>query len=172
MRDNELADIGGQGKYRRVQVQRVVDAPIERVWDAITKADQVRQWWAAGEIDPREGGRVKLGMDSDDCGDEDLELDGRIKVFLPPHVFEFTWNEAYDPAMGLVRFDLVELDANKTQITLINIVPAKDVLYAAAGWHQIVERLGDYFDNGGSSAVPEDDGRLQELHSLYAAVVG
>ena len=77
-----------------------------------------------------------------------LHLDGRVKVFLPPHVFEFTWNEAYDPAQGLVRFDLVELDGDRTQLTLINTVPSRHGTDASAGWRELMDRLRRFAETG------------------------
>ncbi len=171
MENNELASITGQGRYRRVEVRRVVNAPIEKVWNAITRADEVAQWWAAGEIDAREGGRVKLG-DDDSCDDTGPGLDGVVKVCLAPYVFEYSWNEAYEPAQGLVRFDLVEIDDNTTQVTLVQTLPAKDIVAAAAGWHEIVERLGRYVDSGQTVPIPDDDGRFRELRSVYEKLVG
>ena len=170
MGTSDVASVSGGGDYRRIEVRRVVNAPIERVWNAITSADEIRHWWAAGSVDPREGGRVKLG-DGEATGSDLFDLDGRVKVCLPPHVFEFTWNEAYDPAEGLVRFDLVETAGGRTQITLVNMVPTKHVVGACAGWHQIIERLDAYLQIGTLAPTPEDDARFRELKSMYGAVV-
>ena len=164
--NDDKATVAGGVKNLRVEVKRVVNAPIARVWSAITRADEVRQWWAAGEVEAREGGRIKL-EGGDDCGPDALPLDGRVKVFLPPHVFEFTWNEASDPAMGLVRFDLVELDEHTTLVTLVNTVPAGDLIAAAIGWHVLMDRLRDQAVRGEVGPAP-DEARMQELHALYA----
>jgi uncharacterized protein YndB with AHSA1/START domain len=165
MSENERAVASGTGPYRRVEVKRVVNASIDDVWDAITDADKVSQWWDPGEIDRREGGRVRLGTNTDECGG--LPLDGVIKVFQPPHVLEFTWHEQYDPAMGLVRFDLVELGPGKTEVTLVNFVPEGDVIFAAAGWHEITERLQQYMVVRQAIPPAENDGRYKELCSFY-----
>ena len=165
MKDDGRAVASGHGKYRRVEVRRVVDAPIDRVWAAISSAEEMERWWSSGVLEGREGGRIHLHMDTEECGG--LPLDGQIKVFLPPHVLEFTWHEAYDPAMGVVRFDLIEVEGGKTQVTLTNFVPADDVVPASAGWHEIVERLGTYVRNGEPVPVPEGDRRFKELESLY-----
>jgi len=166
MRTNELGTINGQGPFRRVEVKRLLSAPIAKVWNAISEADEVGRWWAPGEIDPREGGRVQLGADGENC-EEGFPLEGTIKVFQPPHILEYTWNEGYEPAMGMVRFDLVEVDENTTELTLVQIVPAKDVIQAAAGWHQIVEHLGLYVVDVNAVEVLEEDDRFSELCSLY-----
>lgn len=166
MTENRLATFTGDGKYRRVEVRRVINAPIDKVWRAIVNADEVRRWWAAGEIGAREGGRIRLGLGDCGGGDDELPLDGRIKIFQPPHVLEFTWNEGYVPAMGLVRFDLIALDGNRTQVTIINLVPSKDIIPAAAGWHEIVDHLGNWLE-GGQPHDAADDARFRELCALY-----
>lgn len=163
--DDGRVRASGHGKYRRVEVRRIVDAPIERVWEAITSAEELRQWWTAGLVEPREGGRIKLEMDTDECGG--LPLDGRVLACLPPHVFEFTWHEAYDPAMGVVRFDLIEVEGGRTQVTLTNLIPADDVVPASAGWHEILERLGTYIRTSAPVPVSEGDRRFKELHAIY-----
>ncbi len=168
---SEFASVAGAGGYRRVEVKRVVNASIKKVWKAITNQDEVAQWWAAGVIETKEGGRIRLGDSDEYCEEDGLALDGEIKVFQPPHIFEFTWNEAYQPAMGLVRFDLVELDDNTTLITLIQSVPSKDVIAAAAGWHQLSDRLGDYLLSGEFVPVPEDDSRFKELTAAYSSAL-
>lgn len=170
MKNDGRVVASGHGKYRRVEVRRVVDAPIDRVWEAISSAEEMERWWSAGVLEGREGGRIHLHMDTDEC--DGLPLDGQIKVFLPPHVLEFTWHEAYDPAMGVVRFDLIEVEGGKTQVTLTNFVPADDVVPASAGWHEIVERLGTYVRTGERVPVPEGDSRFKELESLYGREQG
>ena len=151
MQKAELATVVGHGKYRQVEVRRQVNAPIENVWHAITIADQVQKWWAPGVIDAREG--------------------GKIKVFIPPHIFVFTWHDDYDDA-GLVRFDLVQVGSNITQVTLVQNVPCKDAIAAVAGWHELVERLGKYLISGKSVTVPENDARFRALYSMYEAAMG
>lgn len=143
MNDDDRVDVTGKGKYRRIEVKRTVNAPIQRVWSAITNAEELGQWWDPGVIEPREGGRIKLDMDTDECGG--LPLDGEVKVFLPPYVFEFTWHEEYDPAKGVVRFDLIELDGDRTLVTLTNLVPFDDTEPASAGWQEIMGSLVKHF---------------------------
>ncbi len=166
METNELGTISGHGKFRRVEVKRSLSAPIWKVWDAISNEEAVSQWWAKGAIDAREGGAVKLGADGENC-DEGFPLEGTIKVFQAPHILEYTWNEGYEPAMGIVRFDLVELDENRTQLTLVQIVPSNDVIQAAAGWHQIVEHLGAFLGDPEKGEILEENDRYRELCSLY-----
>ena len=167
---NELGTIAGHGSVRRVEVRRVVNAPIEKVWSALTDPAELRQWWECDVLDAREGGRIKLGVgvDGDDCEGTGPDQDGTIKVFMPPHIFEFTWNDDYDDP-GLVRFDLVEFANNTTQVTLVQTLSSTDLLAAAAGWHEIVERLGVCLDSGELVPVPANAARYRELYAVYEA---
>lgn len=138
----EQDSVIGGGKYRRIEVKRMINANINNVWAALTEAEQISQWWSPGILEPQEGGRIQLG--NSDCADDGLPLDGKIKTFLPPHIFEFTWHEDYDPAAGLVRFELVEIDAKQTLLTVINSVPEHDQNAALGGWQEIAESLRDH----------------------------
>jgi uncharacterized protein YndB with AHSA1/START domain len=144
METNELNTIAGQGAFRRVELKRNLNAPIEKVWSAITNVDEVAKWWAPGVIEPREGGRFQLGMDTSEC--EGFPLDGVIKVFEPPYLLEYTWNEDYVPAQGVVRIELLELDDNTTQLILIQSVPEKDAGEASKGWQEITDSLAEYIE--------------------------
>jgi hypothetical protein len=67
----------------------------------------------------------------------------------------------------MVRFDLVELGPGKTEVTLVNFVPEGDVIFAAAGWHEITERLQQYMVVRQAIPPAENDGRYKELCSFY-----
>lgn len=155
------ASFSGTGaSQRRVELKRTVAAPIQRVWDALTVE---MPNWAGTIIDAREGGRVAQ-QDADECtGDASIQ-DGTIKVFQPPYVFEFTWNDSL-PQEGLVRYDLTELPDNQTLVTVVQYVPEAQVEWAAPGWHQVVERMAVYVEQGSVDGIAE--GRFMELHGIY-----
>lgn len=169
MTTDEMGKIEGGGAYRRVEVKRVLNAPIAKVWDAISNIENVRQWWADGNIEPWEGGRIVLQMDEEDCEGNGLPLNGTIKIFQPPHILEFTWNDKYKPAMGLVRFDLAEAGSNKTILTIVQSVPAVDAASAAAGWQVIVETLHLFATNETLPSPTDTDARYRQLQSEYRA---
>ena len=53
--DPNAADWERDRRLPRETITREINAPIQRVWEAITNADEVRQWWAEGEIAAQEG---------------------------------------------------------------------------------------------------------------------
>lgn len=59
------------GSAKEFVIARVIDAPRQRVWDALTKAENLRQWWGPtgfdvirADVDLRPGGRFHCGMRS------------------------------------------------------------------------------------------------------------
>ena len=167
MTEKKLTEVHGLGGTRRLQTRTVVEAPIETVWDALTNIEHVKAWWADGTIGNAVGESVQLG------GDEDLN--GSIVAYMKPHVFEFTWlddltqaqhPEWIEPATNsLVHFDLIELGAESTMLTLISFAPVATIIGAAAGWHHLFEMLKSYVETGDAST---SDDRFEQLKELYA----
>lgn len=64
-----------------------VNAPRERVWQAITRAEEIQQWWGSDywEINKLEvGGVIKFGDPKD-------LMTATIAVVDPPHQFSIQW---------------------------------------------------------------------------------
>lgn len=159
MSNDELATIAGHGAARRLEVRRVIGAAIEQTWAAITSPEELALWWKCEVLEPREGGRIQRA---------DAGLNGTVKVMQAPYIFEFTWDDV-NVAPGLVRFDLVEVGDGETLVTLVQYIPASHILGAAAGWHEILERLGTYIDTGVLVPPSEGDSRFEELKRVYQA---
>ena len=149
-----------------LQVQIDIHAPIERVWQSISDARHVGEWWAAGHIGRQPGEPVTLG--------ENKEINGSIVTFLPPFVFAFTWHDdpehavrsewLHHPTSSLVHYNLVVLSDTQTRLTLQQYTPQEVAAGAAAGWHHLMERLAQYVENG---TIDEDPGRFETLKQLY-----
>lgn len=169
MKIHKYASIEGNGAVRRIALSNNLNAPLERVWHAITTVDQIQHWWPdwrpGGVIEPHEGGTVRLGDGS--------WIDGIVKVWRPPHIFEFTWHETIegDPEWleaitnSLLRIDLVELTDSTTLLNLIQFAAESSVVGGTAGWHHFAgERLTSFLKDG---EVSDDLGRFGQLQELY-----
>ncbi|HET9671258.1 MAG TPA: SRPBCC domain-containing protein [Actinomycetota bacterium] len=91
-----------------------LDAPIERVWAALTTPDGLLAWFPthAAEIDLRPGGRLALRWADD--GDE-----GVVDVVEPPRRLVFRWRpEGRDRPFTTVAFTLEDL-GDRTGLTLV-----------------------------------------------------
>ena len=112
MTQEKLTTINGHGDVRRLQTQVPIAAGIHDVWSAITENAKIAQWWTTAKIDRFEGGRIVL--------DDGAELNGTVKTYAEPYIFEFTWRDNPADAVSsqmlefttksLVRFDLVPLE--------------------------------------------------------------
>ncbi|MDR3663341.1 MAG: SRPBCC family protein [Mycobacterium sp.] len=96
-----------------LDITRTIDinAPIQRVWDALTKADLIAQWFGdSAEFEASPGGTGFFGWNTH----------GKFRVLVEqveaPHTLVYRWahREAdAEPAPGnstMVRFDLTEID--------------------------------------------------------------
>ena len=167
MAEKKLTEVHGMGGTRRLQTRTIVEAPIETVWEALTNIEHVKAWWADGTMGSAVGEPVQLG------GAEDLN--GSIVAYMKPHVFEFTWHDDLtlaqhpdwiEPATNsLVHFDLIELGAESTLLTLISFAPVATMIGASAGWHHLFEVFKSYVETGDASS---SDDRFEQLKVLYA----
>jgi uncharacterized protein YndB with AHSA1/START domain len=86
-----------------VRRELVVEASPERVWRAITEADELVHWFPdkIAEVDLRPGGAIRIEW-------EDGEFDeGSIDVVKEPSRFAFRWHGAgFDSPETLVEFTL------------------------------------------------------------------
>lgn len=164
-----LTQVTGSGPVRRLELKVTINAQIQNVWEYITVSEKIENWWAGGIIEPREGGRFIL--------EDGSEVNGTVKICYPPYIFEFSWNDAPENSghphlidsstKSTVRFDLTEIDENRTNLTFIQYLPPGEVVAASAGWHQIVgERLPGYIETGN---IPEEGNRFSELKEIYSA---
>lgn len=167
MTEEDLARVSGGGNIRRIEISRDLRAPIERVWKALTESDQISQWWHPGVIEPREGGRFALDMGAD-CEPGAPSLDGIIKVFRPPHIFEYTWNES-DKETVIVRFELLALASETTRVTIISHADKKDLLVVSVGWHEIIDRLRTFIATD-AFAPAANDQQLASLAERYQSL--
>jgi uncharacterized protein YndB with AHSA1/START domain len=98
-----------------VRREVVVEAPLERVWRAITEADQLVHWFPdkIAEVDLRPGGAIRIEW-------QDGEFDdGTVDVVEAPSRFAFRWHGAgFDSPETLVEFTL-EPTADGTRVVVI-----------------------------------------------------
>lgn len=98
---------------------RLFHAPIERVWRAVTTAEELNVWlYPISRVEARLGGRVSFTWG----GPEHDPQVGEITVFEPPHRVRFRWTgrrQSAHGAVGYIEFALEAVDGG-TRFTFID----------------------------------------------------
>lgn len=111
----------------RIERNILIDAPRERVWHALTNAEEFGTWFGANlkgqtfSIGKRTRGQITI------CGHEDAAFDVMVEHIQPQEVFAFRWHPyAVDPAVDytteqptLVTFTLKDAPGNGTHLTVV-----------------------------------------------------
>lgn len=114
---------------------RHLPGPIERVWAYLTDPELLAKWFSDGAVADSVGGEVRF----------EIGATGRITVYEPPHLLEYTWNEE-DASVGpvadaLVRWELSE-EGTGVRLTLTHSrLPENEILGHGAGWHTFLQRF-------------------------------
>lgn len=142
-----------------VQVQRRFAAPPERVFDAWTNADVLRDWWSAMpnmspgtiDVDLREGGRYRMEMVADDGAVHTAV--GEYREIHRPERIVCTWSwEGNDAAMSGSADTLVEVDfardGDGTLVTLTHSGFGSDEIAGLHehGWNGTLAQLAQHLD--------------------------
>lgn len=139
-----------------VVIERELDAPRERVWEAWTDPDEVTRWWGpAGfaspreriEMDVRPGGVFRLTMVGPD-GAEYPSAGHFVEVEPPARL---AWAEPQIECSPLMRavattVELVALEGGRTRVVVTSRMTCTEELpeMARAGWGQQLDRLAGH----------------------------
>lgn len=145
---------------RQVHFARVLDAPLPRVWQAISTSDGVSSWFTTAEVDLREGGSFTLDFSKFGAGTyiaNILQLD-------PPRLVEFSFGGTDGE---IVRWELFD-GGEQTLFVLTNLLtPDQEASGQLGGWHYHLDRLP-------SALAGEPDPRpadlIQTLNAHYQEI--
>lgn len=87
----------------------VLNAPIEKVWKAVSTADGIAGWWMPNTFEPTLGHEFVLH--AGEYGDSPC----KITELDPPNRVSFDWDKDWK-----LTFELRKLDENQTEFTLIH----------------------------------------------------
>lgn len=115
-------------------VRTVVEiaAPPERVFDALTDARELADWWGGdesrvvdSEADARPGGAWQVRTANRDGTEQ--TFGGEYRVVDPPHHLEQTWQSSDDAEPSVVRYDLEPLEIDGTDGTRLTVTHTETV---------------------------------------------
>jgi uncharacterized protein YndB with AHSA1/START domain len=136
-----VADTEVCGSIRRngdrfdITLTRVFTHSPGRLWEALTKPDQIANWLAPGRIELRPGGTAKL-----DFADSGIAIDSVVTDVRPPHVIAYSWSSPGEPLRPL-RFE-TRIVPGGTNLTMTASIPdSEDAPRTAAGFEAHLEML-------------------------------
>lgn len=145
---------------RELVVTRTFDAPARIVFEAWTRPELMKRWWApksigvpllSCEMDVRTGGSYRLEFGHE--GSESMAFVGKYLDVQPPSRLVWTNEEGEDGAVTTVTFE--ERDG-RTFLTVHELYPSKEALDAG---------------HGAEEGMPEQFEQLDELLAALGASV-
>jgi uncharacterized protein YndB with AHSA1/START domain len=167
-----LGEVLRDGERVGLRFVRRFRHPVARVWRAITESDQLRYWMPCDIVgDRRTGAPITLPFwpaQVEKYALEEASLSGRIEVWEPPTVFQWTWGG------DVLRFELEGTDGDTT-LTFTTWPESPDLAEAAGaagGYHVCLEELRVLLEEGSAPPLIENDEEAQRLQAVYAERLG
>lgn len=149
-----------------VKQEIIIDTSIEKVFRAITDADQLTRWFPDVTIlEPKEGGDVLFTFLKDKSDkldkhlhklDKDYHVVGKIIKIVPNKELSYTWKHKDIPDFPetIVSWQLERLEVNKTKVILTHTgfkdKDKKEYNSHTEGWSWFLVRLKNYVSKGDS----------------------
>jgi uncharacterized protein YndB with AHSA1/START domain len=127
-----------------VAFARTIPYPVAKVWAGISDPAVLKNWLGNVEVEPKVGGAFVIRF-----RDMDVVMTGRITVFEPERVIEYTWRENSGASQSIVRWELAPATTG-CALTLTHTFPPEavenDVLGYLGGWHEFLEAIPEAID--------------------------
>lgn len=112
-------DVRRQGDTRTLEIELDLGATPERVWRALTEAEELMSWFPLqAEVEPGEGGVIRIGWDGS------FASDLKVQVWEPGERLRTTWplgKEEGGPVEGLVLdFSIAAGSGGGTRLRLVH----------------------------------------------------
>lgn len=131
-----------------VNVTKIIDAPIENVFDAWLSPETLPQFilpmpgmpQPQVEIDAREGGEFTIMMQ---VGDDKIPHAGKYLEIDRPNKLVFTWESPFSADGSTVTLSFKSLDGNKTNVDLsqVKFIDEESRNNHEGGWSNILDSL-------------------------------
>ena len=136
-----------------VNVTKIINGPIERVFDAWLNPEMLSQFilpmpgmpQPQTETDAREGGGFTITMQ---VGDDKIPHTGKYLEISRPNKLVFTWDSPFSTEGSTVTLEFNEIENNKTNVNLTHVkfIDEKSRENHEGGWGNILESLNDILE--------------------------
>jgi uncharacterized protein YndB with AHSA1/START domain len=142
----------------QLSIKRIITAPVEKVFNAWADDKLAKQWMspeshtvADVQIEPRQGGRFKLSMQSKKTGNFD-NANSVIKEIIPNKKLVLAWkweSQAEPDGETILTLDFMPVGENQTELTLIHteLKSEKSKTDHTRGWDSCINNLEKYLIN-------------------------
>jgi uncharacterized protein YndB with AHSA1/START domain len=151
-----------------IRLERILDAPRDRVWRYLVEGELRRQWFAGGS-DASPGEEVELVFDHDNlsadavpypehyCRWKGAVARERVVEYDPPSIFAISWDEGRE---GIARFELSDAGEGRTRLVLTHsgITGPAPMANFGGGWHSHLAVLQGLFSGN----------RVRDFWALHA----
>ena len=135
----------------KIIVETVVNANLNRVWDAWNNPADIQQWNAAqadwhttrSTVDLREGGRFVSRMEARD-GSEGFDFEGTYTRIVPYETIEYRMSDGRE-----VRVDFVERDRGVVVKETFDAETENPAELQQQGWQAILDNFGRHVETAG-----------------------
>lgn len=118
------------GNTYDIRFERLLNHPADKVWDAITKPEQIAKWFGSAEIDLKIGGKIKVQLMM-------ATVEGKITQLETGRLLEYTFGE-----QNILRWELIKETKDTCRLIFTeHLAPLSDLQYTAPGWHGYLDLL-------------------------------
>lgn len=137
----------------RLETRRVIRASAERIFEAWTRPDQLREWWGPqgvrcveASVDLRVGGAYRIVNELPGGGL--ITISGEFSLVLPPRLLVYTWGT--DPEAAATEQVTLRLEPRgaSTEIVIIHERIAGRAIrdQHELGWEGCLDGLAEYLE--------------------------
>jgi uncharacterized protein YndB with AHSA1/START domain len=157
-----------------VRFERILNAPVERVWEYIVDPELRKTWLGGGVIELVPGGQAAIWYDNTNLTDQPQREDdtfephfenGTVVAVEPPRLLSYTWGEWFGQNC-LVSYELApEGDGTRLILTHSRVATVELSRDVARGWHVHLDVLAARL-NG--LPLPQIWDRFDEMGEYYS----
>jgi uncharacterized protein YndB with AHSA1/START domain len=153
-----------------VRFERRLAHPPERVWEALTRPEELSAWWGDADVDLVEGGEFTMRWrNRGPNGEPGPVMQARITELDPPRVLETSGD-----MHGLLRWELEADPGGGTVLRFTSTLDMPDGYFdtrVLAGWHWHLDALARALEGDRADLVNIWDS-WNPIHARYEELAG